>query len=824
MKVLKLVISVSVTVGLIYLLNNSIGAIPPLGKLLSPQQGLWCNGDHTNDFKSNNLSFNTLKGSTKVYFDKRLVPHIFSDNDADAYFIQGYMHAKYRLWQMEFQTYYAAGRLCEIVGEKALPLDRKFRRLGMVYAAKNSMIETAKDSLSNLATNNYTNGVNAYIESLTAAQYPIEYKLLNYKPEAWTNLKTALLLKYMSYDLAGYEDDFEKQNTKKLFTKLMYETIYQYGNDSLSPITPLGTLFAQPGVTLKVPKSADSLYFNYKKDTSISATDNTKPNRNNGSNNWAVSGSKTKSGKPILCNDPHLGLNLPSLWYEMQIHTPTQNVYGASFPGSPAIIIGFNDSASFGFTNAMRDVRDYYEIKFKDNSKKEYWFNNQWQATTLTYDTILIKGKPAYIDTIAYVKQFGPVMYDASYRGTGLTNTTSPRSGQKNYAVKWIAHTPSNELQSFLGLNRSRTYNDYLAAISTFICPGQNMIFASHNGDIAIKQQGLFPAKWYRQGDFPMPGFDSSYMWQAMIPANENITMHNPERGFVSSANQYPYDTKTYPYYLGGYYPYTRGLYVNKRLAASSNITVTDMQNLQTDNYNIYAAQMLPLLLQYTQQTQLDATAAKYLTIAKAWNKRGDTNEIGQTIFYEWTNKLEELIWQDELKKINNPAIPSECNLYDAIKRDSNMVFVDNINTPQKETLRQLVTQALQNIVPKLNSADSAKNLTWSRYKKTRIKHLMDAQTNLAFTRFNIPIGGGVHMLNATTTDHGPSWRMIVEMTDKVNAYGIYPGGQSGNPGSKYYDDFITDWAAGKYYKLWLMQVTDVASNDILFTQTFSNL
>ncbi len=132
-------------------------------------------------------------------------------------------------------------------------------------------------------------------------------------------------------------------------------------------------MFSKPGIEVKIPATADSLYFDKKDSTTI---EEQKPNPNNGSNNWAVSGKKTKSGSPILCNDPHLGLNLPSLWYEMQISTPTYNAYGATFPGAPAIIIGFNDSCAFGFTNAMRDVRDYYEIKFKDDSRKEYWFNN----------------------------------------------------------------------------------------------------------------------------------------------------------------------------------------------------------------------------------------------------------------------------------------------------------------------------------------------------------------------------------------------------------------------------------------------------------------
>jgi penicillin amidase len=827
MKFVKFLVSLLFTVGLVYALNRKWGTIPPMGKFLSPQTGIWKNKDNEADFKDAELHFPNLKGKASVYFDKRLVPHVFAENDGDAYFVQGYLHAKYRLWQMEFQTYYAAGRLSEIVGEKALPLDRKFRRLGMVFAAINSIKETEKDPMSKMAMDNYTAGVNSYIDQLKESELPIEYKLLDYHPEPWSNLKTALLLKYMSFDLSGYEEDFERANTRAVFDKLMYETIYRYGNDSLSAIAPMNTVFTKPGINLKIPANADSLYFSYKKGPASDIKDVSKPDKSNGSNNWAVSGSKTLSGRPILCNDPHLSLNLPSLWYEMQIHTPTFNSYGATLPGTPAVIIGFNDSCAYGFTNAMRDVRDYYEIKFKDASKKEYWFNNQWQASTIKYDTIKIKGKADFIDTVAYVKEFGPVMYDAGFRGLGLVvspkdSTPVYRTDAKNYAVRWIAHDPSNELKTFLLLNRSKNYNDYEKATSSYVCPGQNMIFASCSGDIAIRQQGVFPAKWYRQGDFPMPGFDSSYMWQGMIPSNENYMIRNPVRGFVSSANQYPYDTKTYPYYLGGNYPFTRGLYINRSLEKMDSITPNDMKELQNDNYNIYAKMMLPVMLKFCSESILTGSEKSYLDILKSWNGRGDPKEKGQTIFYLWNEELETAIWKDELSQLKNYAWPQESSLLDALLRDSAMPFVDNIQTKEKEDLRVVVTNAFKAIAGKLGHLEEAGTIEWSRYKATMVKHLMDAERKLPFSRFNLPIGGGEHMINATKSDHGPSWRMIVQLTDKIEAYGVYPGGQSGNPGSAYYDNFIDTWAVGKYYKLWLMQQSEAKSEEVLFTLNFS--
>ena len=258
------------------------------------------------------------------------------------------------------------------------------------------------------ANNAYTAGVNAYIATLTESSLPIEYKLLGYKPEKWSNLKSALFLKMMSKDLAGFDKDLEFTNAKAVFDIAEMRKLFPEVSDSSMPIIPKGTAFAAPGIVPVPPLSADSIYF--KKDTVVAAREVNKPDRNNGSNNWAVNGTKTASGAPILANDPHLGLSLPSIWYEMQLSTPTMNVYGATFPGSPSVIIGFNDDIAFGFTNAQRDVKDYYQVRFKDESKTEYWFDSAWQPTQLRIEEIKINGAATLYDTVAYTV-FGPVMY-----------------------------------------------------------------------------------------------------------------------------------------------------------------------------------------------------------------------------------------------------------------------------------------------------------------------------------------------------------------------------------------------------------------------------
>ena len=815
MKFIPLLLAALMTMFLLVMLGTTVMTPVPLGSLLSPQEGFWQNAVPADYNYNDDPDVKGLEGKSAVYFDDRMVPHVFADSDRDAYFIEGYLHAKFRLWQMEFETRAAGGRLSEVMGRRTGSLDvlnkvdRYFRRLGMVSAAEKSLQLLEQDSATKMMCDAYTAGVNSYITTLTRSQLPLEYKLLGYRPELWTNLKTALFIKYMAYDLAGAENDFEWTAARNALSKMEYSMLHPLRPDSLDPIIPIGTAFQQPGVKVSPPATADSLYFTYHQDSLFLPSLPQKPDPDNGSNNWAVAGSKTKSGYPILCNDPHLGLNLPSLWYEMQIHTPNFNAYGVTFPAAPGIIIGFNDSCAFGVTNAGRDVRDYYRIDFQDTTHARYRYNGEWKETEFRYEHISIKGEPEMIDTVAYTV-FGPVIFDDHYEARN--------SGGKSYAVRWKAHDASNELKMFYLLDRASNYSEYLDAIKNLHTPGQNCAFAAKNGDIAMWCQGEFPAKWRHQGDFIMPGTDSSYRWQAMIPQEENPHMLNPARGFVSSANQLPADT-SYPYYLGGSFPNYRGLTINRKLDSMTGITPKDMMDLQTDNYNIFAAMARPMLLAHLNTARLTAEERKYLDLFSSWNLRFDPAEKGPVIFTLLWASLEKTVMQDELDKIHGNFMPPESSLLEGMLRDSTFPFADNINTPAKETLSDDVLAGFKQIVPELNKAEARGHFSWALYKDTHVMHL----TRLpALSRLHLPIGGGLHVINATKADHGPSWRMVISLTPETEAYGVYPGGQEGNPGSRYYDNFIDSWATGKYYRLWVMKKGEEESAAVKYRMFFN--
>ncbi|GEO08870.1 penicillin acylase family protein [Segetibacter aerophilus] len=818
MRIVLFTICAIITIVLILVLNIPLSVsgskTPRFGAFLSPQHGFWQNAEPADEDFNATLHFSNLRGKVQVYFDDRLVPHVYAEDENDAYFVQGYLHAKFRLWQMEFQTYAAAGRLSEIMGEKSggsnfLKIDRFFRRLGMVYGAEQSLKKMEADPITKNETDAYTAGVNAYISALKTNHIPFEYKLLNYRPEKWTNLKTQLFLKYMSFDLAGGDNDFEMTNAKNIFSATDIELLYPTTSDSLDPIIPKGTIFQQATVVAHKPSAADSVYFH--------STDTTetpliiKPNKNNGSNNWVVAGSKTKSGAPILCNDPHLGLNLPSLWYEMQISTPTFNAYGVSFPGAPSIVIGFNDSCAWGVTNAGRDVKDYYEISFRDTSMQEYMYNGDWRRTTFRNEVIKVKGQQDVTERIA-MTAFGPVMFDKNY--------SNVLKDGKYYALRWKAHDASNELLTFNKLNHARNYVDYIKAITTFQTPGQNFVFATKTGNIAIRQQGQFPAKWKRQGDFLMPGTDTGYLWQGFIPSRENPSIINPARGFLSSANQLATDA-TYPYYLAGQLEIYRGIIINRKLSHMSDITIANMQRLQTDNYNVFAEMAKPVFLKYLDQTKLTEDELRYLDKFKNWNLRSDINEEGPTVFKLWWDNFAQTVFRDEFAQTSLPLKwPDESTLLEGLLKDSTYKFIDDVSTPAIESVNDIVLKAFKSAYSDMKIADADNKLAWGKFKDTGIRHLLKLPS---MSQLHLPIGGGTNIINATSGDHGPSWRMIVQLTEDTEAYGVYPGGQSGNPGSKYYDQFVDSWVNGKYFPLLFVTAANARTNSKMkWKMTFS--
>jgi penicillin amidase len=811
MKFIKAFLTLTVTILLCYALNRSWGSAPAFGSFLNPFTGFWVNGEKPisgMNATETSLQIPGLQDEVTVEYDELGIPHIFAKNNHDLYLAQGYVTAKDRLWQMEFQTHYAAGRLTEVVGDKALEQDRFQRRMGSVYGAENSLAGMIEDPKGKESLEAYSDGVNAYISQLKPREYPVEYKLLGYAPEKWLPIKSALFLKNMSFVLASGTDDLRMTNILRKYGKQTAEDLFPNYPFVESPIIANGT--PQDFTPLALPKSPTDF-------VGIASSKATvERDKGIGSNNWAVSGEKSATGLPILANDPHLTLSLPSIWYQVQLTSPDVNVYGSTMPGTPNVIIGFNKDIAWGVTNVGADVVDWYEVKFKDATKKEYFHNGQWKKITTRIEKYKVKNGVDVIDTVLYTHH-GPIVYMDDEKPLKKNIPTG-------HALRWIAHDKSQELTTFYELNRAKNYDDYTKALTHYSAPAQNFVFASNQNDIALWVNGKFPLKAREQGKYILDGTDKTADWNAFIPAAHNPHMKNPTRGFVSSANQSSTDP-SYPYYINWEFaPSERGRRINDRLGKMPNgkATVDSLRMLQNDNFNLKAFDFLPTMLSYVKTpSTVQLPAIKSLS---AWKFNNDPDEIAPTIFKVWSDLFYEAIWKDEFGYDENVPMkyPTSDRTLRLMQNDPKSKWFDDVSTKNKvETVEELASKTLSAAMDSLNTwreSSMGSTWAWSEHKSTDIRHLLDLGGSLkAWSKNDVKIGGGGSVVNATTERTGPSWRMIVQLgkDNSTKGFGVYPGGQSGNPGSPHYDDMIETWRKGELNELLFLKNKEEKSDRI---------
>ncbi len=804
MKVFRFVFFFSLTTGIGVALNTKIDIIPPLGKFLSPFHGFWQNAENEVIDIASKIESESLSNSVNVYFDELLIPHIFAQNEADLFYTQGYVTAYHRLWQMEFQLLAAAGRISEVIGKNALTFDRSQRRVGLVYGAKNSEEAFKKEEPEVYKLIEiYTKGINDYISTLSYKDLPIEYKLLNYEPEEWTPFKCFLLVSNMHNMLSRGERDLEHTNALRLFGRELFDILYPERHRNPDPVIPLGTSFDFEPIVAEKPDVSFPIVLT---DPIIP-----RPNPDNGSNSFVVNGNKTSNGRVILTNEPDLSLNLPSIWYVVHLNSPTINVMGSTLPGGFGVTIGFNDSIAWGNTNAKRDLVDWYHIQFKDDTRNEYKYNDNWVPTKKVIEKINIRGEYPYYDTVIYTHH-GPVVYDRSF--------SNKRSEVINLAMRWIAHDASKELKTQYLMNKATNYDEFVEAFSYFSGPPQNHSFAAVNGDIALRINGKFPVKWKEQGKFLMDGSNIDHEWKAFMPREHNLHVLNPPQNFVSSANQNPADT-IYPYYQYDYnFESYRGRRINDRLRVMNDISVEDMMKLQHDNFNYLASESLPMMLDSLDSTSFTDSELKYYAMMINWDYFNEADRDAPTVFKVWWDKLNSKLW-DEIDSVEVELYrPSWYNTHYILKNYPDFEMLDNQYSSIRETADDLYRITFKETIAQLEEylKTDGNELVWYKYKNTTIRHLLRQDP---FSISRVKIGGYRSIVNAASSTHGPSWRMVVELGDgEVNAWGVYPGSQTGNPGNSTYGHMVNDWASGKYNKLLFTKDIDRTNDKIIATTT----
>jgi len=815
MKRVRAIVSLVLAAAAFWALDNRHGTFPALGRLLDPFSGFWQNGERS-DAIPRSLDVPGLREEVRVVWDDRRVPHIFARNDHDLFLAQGYVAATLRLWQMDFQSRYAAGRIAEVVGEAGVRQDIFNRRFGLPWAAERALGVLRGDAKTMEVLGAFTAGVNARIGGLRRKDLPVEFKILDYRPEPWSPLKCALLVKAMAYTLSSYNQDAAMTRMKGWggdWDKAL-EKLFPFEAPLVEPVIPPGTawdftpvswpgaaaggsgtgrepLGGGPAETGAGPLGAD--------DPGLSP--GFRPGPGVGSNNWAVGGRLAKDGVPILCNDMHLELTLPAVWYEVQLTAPGLNVRGVAFPAAPLVIAGYNEDIAWGFTNGTDDVVDWYDIAFKDDTHAEYLYGGAWRRTEAREEKIEVRGGRTVVDRVI-TTHYGPIVRWEDEPPFPAMNVPA------GAALRWMAHEPSNELASLYALDRARSYDEFVAALEPWICPVQNFVYADRAGTIAIWHNGQFPLRRKGQGRFILDGSDPANEWGGWVPRDQVPHVKDPARGFVSSANQAAADA-SYPYYLGwDYADFERGARINELLRSARDVTVEDMVGMQRDVFDIRARAILPRVLEAVGGRAETASEKACLGALEGWDLEARAASAAPTVFRELWEELNRLTWDDETTAaMGRMSRPGSQVLIDLALRAPDAPWFDDRATPEREGFAEIAGRAFRaaaaNLEKRLGPFGEA--WLWGKAKGTRVRHLARIP---GFDRKLEPDGAG-HVIDAISVVWGPSWRTVVELGPQVRAWGNYPGGQSGNPGSKSYDDRIDDWAAGKPYELLFLKSAD---------------
>ncbi len=760
-----------------------IGPLPPLGPFLDPVHGVWAVAAQP-DFPAR-IAVPTLADTVRVVFDDRAVPHVFARNEVDAARVLGYLHAWFRLFQLELQTRVAAGRLAEWLGPSLLGFDRQQRALGLAWSAEREYERLAPGSTLATVLEAYAEGVNARIAELGPGDLPLEYRLLAARPAAWMPVHTLYLMKRMGYTLAYLPDELTYERLVQAVGPAAAAALLPVNSPIQQPIVPsprtprIDTLVLPPPV-LPLPAAADS-----------TVAWHADPERRDASNNWVVAPWRTADGHALLAGDPHLDLSLPSIWFEAHLVVPdTFDLYGVTFPGAPLVAIGFNRDVAWSFTNTGADVLDFYEEELDDPVRpSRYRVDGAWRPLESRIERYRGPDGRVLAEDTLYVTHRGPLR----------------RSEGHARSMRWTVLDAQN-VEALRNAGRARTVVDWLTAMEPYRSPIQNGLVADRGGDIAVLAAGAYPIRPPGGSGLSIwDGRTSASDWLGTLPPTRYPYARNPTQGFLASANQQPLDPKVDPAYLGAGWPSPwRAMRINQLLRSDSSITPDAMRRFQTDPGSARADWFAPEFLAAVEREAAaghaseDArTAARLLA---EWDRRYTLTNERAVLFEYAMEALDDHTWDEFAAGPARGYSPSSTILAILLRQPGNRWWDDRRTTDVVETRDRVLTQSLaegyRRAVTALGPPDGG-GWRWDRVRHQNIWHPLRFR---ALSALEIPVQGGPGLLNpsAGSGTHGASWRMVVELGPEVRAWGVYPGGQSGNPLSAWYTDRLPRWTAGE--------------------------
>ncbi len=731
------------------------------------------------------LQVDGLHAAVTIRRDASGIPHITAADAHDLFFAQGFVHAQDRLWQMESYRRAASGTLSAVIGERGLDNDRFMRTLGMTQAAQADWERL--DSESRAALEAYAEGVNAYLQTAGSA-LPPEFKILGIRPEPWKPLDSLVFGKLLAWGLSNnyqHELILADLSTRTSWEKLL-ELLPEYPGPNVIPDAQRTAAPAGPAAALLAQAAG------------VEAV-NPLFHPDQGSNAWVVGGSRTASGMPMLANDPHQGISMPSLWYEVGLHSRdgAYNVAGASLPGIPGIEIGHNAHIAWGVTNARPDVQDIF-VETLDESGERYLFRGEWRPLSVRQETIEVK-KSAPVTLTVRQTHHGPLISDVVAEAQG------------DWALRWTGLDAHPLLQAILELDRAADWDSFRAAVADWEVPGMNFVYADTEGHIGYQMSGEVPIRADNevQGLLPVDGADGAHEWVGFIPFEEMPHALDPAADFFASANNRPVG-EDYPYFLSRYFqPPYRVARISDFLRRGKNLTPEDFERLQADWFSGINLGVARALVNGAHPQGPAAESA--LGLLRNWD--------GVMSPESGAAALSEAALRHIIREAVSPEIGSEgAEAYLHLAAYPYMFLQNILDDPESPwwhgEREAVLSRALQDAVAELQPALGADPAawTWGGMHAMVFSHPLGKIGPLrpVFNRGPYPTGGNWNTIDsgayypdsAYVMGLGPAYRIINDLSDWDATRSIIPTGQSGHPYSPHYDDQIAPWLAVEYHPL----------------------
>lgn len=766
------------------------------------------------------LETEKIRDEIIIYTDSIGIPYIKAQNDNDVAFALGYLHAKERLFSMDLYRRAGEGRLSEIFGQRTLKFDELFRTIGIYRTIKSNLNKYDKTTLSLLKS--YSEGVNNFIEN-NKSKLPIEFDLLSYYPEPWTETHSLLIIRMMAWELnLNWWSDF-----------VYAELIEKFGVEKVAEILPdiatkdLNNIFRNSDNISELAKNFFQSNFEFKEFFGLEGSQI-------GSNNWVVDGKKSLSGKPIIANDPHLPYSVPSKWYLAVISNSNQTIAGVTLPGVPGIVIGTNNKIAWALTNLMNDETDFYYEKI-DSAKKHYLLDNKWRPLEIIKDTIIIKNKEPKIIHIAKTHR-GPIISN-THQLTFFYN--EDRKLLPAISMRWLGFEFSDEMSAFIKINKAKNFQEFKEAVSYFSVPGQNFLYADNDGNIGYIAGAKIPLRSSNSSSIISDGTKSSNDWLGFISKNEMIFNLNPANGFLATANSNHFDKLNY-YITHLWEPSSRFDRINELLMQKEKHSIEDFKQYQFDQISKYAEQIVPQILAAFVEVKIkDKNLKQALELFENWDYKMDAYSQTASIYQVFINKLLKNIYYDEMDEdlynqfLFVANVPYR-SLLKILKSESS--WFNDVKSGKTYDKNSIIRKSLADALTYLetNYGKNIKIWQWGRIHKVMFKHPLSGAFKPVDKLINIgpfEIGGdGTTILNTEYSfakkpkmltqffnnqfDNvlGPSMRFIYDFgnPDKINI--VLTSGQSGNVFSNHYKDMTDMWLKGEYLKI------DISSNSFSST------